>query len=205
MITQKTLRLAISILVLTACSTASTQQQSNVKSEHETPAPQNSLSNNNPTDNLSVAYARASLRLAKAELAETREQNQRVKNSVTEYDFKRLLLQVRFAEQNLSYAEHGADYSQSIVQHIALQSQLADFDLETAESLRSKDESLITDVQLERLRSYAEACRLRMKMTSDPVSTLSLVDHLHWETHRLSEEILQLNRRIARLEELANR
>ncbi|QEG34761.1 hypothetical protein [Bythopirellula goksoeyrii] len=205
MFTHKTLLLASSIIVLAICSTASTQQQGNNTVERGSASPQGSPSQNIPEDNLSVAYARACLRLAKAEVAEAREQNRLVSKSVTDYDISRLLLQVRFAELNLSHAEHGADYSQSILQHIALQSELANFDLKIAESLRSKNENLITDVELERLRSYAEVCRLRMKMTSDPVSTLSLVDHLHWETHRLYEEILQLDRRIARLEEIMNR
>ncbi|QEG35967.1 hypothetical protein [Bythopirellula goksoeyrii] len=205
MFTHKTFVLSISIIVLAICSTASTQQQSDETVDRVSPAPYNSPSENMPEDNLSVAYARACLRLAKAELAEAREQNRMVKKSVTDYDITRLIMQVRLAEQNLSHAEQGSDFSQSIKGHVELQSQLADYDLKAAEELRNKNERLITDAQIERLRSYAEVCRLRMKLTCDPVSALALVDHLHWETHRLSEEVLQLNRRIARLEESTNR
>ncbi|TWU17456.1 hypothetical protein [Bythopirellula polymerisocia] len=205
MFTHKTFVLSISIIVLAICSTASTQQQSDETVDRVSPAPYNSPSENMPEDNLSVAYARACLRLANAELAEAREQNRLVNKSVADYDIKRMLLQVRFAEQNLSHSEQGADFSQSILGHVTLQSQLANHDLKAAEELRNKNENLITDAQLERLRSYAEVCRLRTELTSDPVSTLTLVDHLHWETHRLSEEVLQLDRRIARLEETTNR
>ena len=154
---------------------------------------------------LSVEYARACLKLAEIELAEAVEQNRRSKNSVADYDLERLRLHVRFAQQNLSYAEQGADHSQSIIGHIEMQSRLAELNLRTAEDLRQVGTSPITDLQLERLRSYSDVCRLRLELIRDPVSALKIVDHLHWETHRLSEEVLLLNRRVERLEETVMR
>ena len=102
----------------------------------------------NDAAKLSVAYARACLKLAEVELAEAGEQNSRSKNSVSNFDVERLQLHVRFAQQNLSYAEQGADYSQSIIGHIEMQSRLAELDLKTAGELRQKHLSPITDCSL---------------------------------------------------------
>ncbi|TWU28474.1 hypothetical protein [Bythopirellula polymerisocia] len=111
MFIQKTLRISIALVVLAMCSTATTQQQGDDSGDSVSPAPRNSPSENMPEDNLSIAYARTCLRLAKAELAEAREQNRLVNKSVADYDIKRMLLQVRFAEQNLSHLEQGADFN----------------------------------------------------------------------------------------------
>jgi hypothetical protein len=151
-------------------------------------------------DTLSVDYARACLRLAEAELAEAREQNIRVENSVTAYDLKRLQLHVRSAKQNVSFAEQDADASHSVLGHIELQARLSEWDLKSAETLRKQKGDAISETQLERLRSYAVVCRLRMELARNHVGTLQLFDHLHWETHRLNEEMLLLNRRVERLE-----
>jgi hypothetical protein len=169
-----------------------------------TPAQERTLLENGNAK-LSVAYARACLKLAEAELDEAEEQNRRSKKSVTDYDLKRLQLHVRFAQQNFSIAEQGGDYGQSIVGYIKMQSHLAELDLKTSEELHQKYASPATEVQLERIRRYAEVCRLRLELIRDPVSALEIVDHLHWETHRLSEEMLLLNRRVERLEETAMR
>jgi len=170
-----------------------------------TPAQEDTLPETGNADKLSVAYVRACLKLAEAELEEAEEQNRRSKKSVTDYDLKRLQLHVRFAQQNLSIAEQGADYGQLIVGHIEMQSHLAELDLKTSEELHQKNTSPVTGMQLERIRRYAEVCRLRLQLIRDPVSALEIVDHLHWETHRLSEEMLLLNRRVERLEETAMR
>ena len=169
------------------------------------PAKENDRSPGESGDRLSVEYARACLKLAEADLAEARQQNQRVKNSVAEYDIERLELHRQFAEQRFSLARQGADYSESIRKYIDLQARLADFDLKTAKELRERQLAPITDAQLERLAAYAEVCRLRSELSQSPASPLELVEHLHWETHRLSEEILLLNRRIEQLEESTRR
>ena len=147
-----------------------------------------------------IAFADACLKLAESELAEASDLNRRVKNSVSEFDVQRLRLHVDLAKKNLSDAERGVDYSQSITGYMELRAQLAELDLKTAQDLQRDHPSSVTDAQLEKLRRYAEVCRLRVAMSDDPISALSIIDHLHWETHRLSEEVFQLNRRLERLE-----
>ena len=154
-----------------------------------TPAQEDSKKENSDACDLPVAYARACLRLAEA-----REQNRRSKNSVTDYDLERLQLRVRFAQQNHSYAQQGADYSLAIVGQVEMQIELAELDLKAAEEMRRNHPSAIRDLQLERLRSYAEVCRLRLELIRNPVSTWKIVDHLHWETHRWTAyEALRFN------------
>lgn len=167
------------------------------------PAQEHSPTDNAMSGQLSIAYARASLRLAKAELAEAQEENRRYKNSVTQYDIERLRLRLRAAEQNVSYAEQGADASQSILGHVELQSRLAELELRIAQELHQNNVEFFSEPQLERLQAYAELFRLRVELVRHPVSPIDLIEHLHWETHRLSEEILLLSRRIERLEETA--
>ena len=158
-----------------------------------------------PYRELAVEYARAALRLAEAELSEAVQQNAQRPRSVSQYDLERRRLHVQLAEQNLSDAQQGADCGQQIVGYMELQLHLAELDLKSEERLRNKHPELVSDTKLERLRSYTELCRLRLKLHGTQISPLQLVDHLHWETHRLAEEMLLLNRRVENLEEVALR
>lgn len=158
-----------------------------------------------PYTELSVEIARAALRLAEAELFEAVQQNKQFPNSVSEYDLARRGLHVQFARQSLSDAEKGLDQSQQLIGYMKLRSRLADFDVDSTEELRSEHPELVSDARIEKMRSYAELCRLRLEIHSEPINQLQLLDHLHWETHRLSEEILLLNRRIDNLEEVSIR
>lgn len=151
-------------------------------------------------DEQRVAFAAACLKLARAELAEAEDLNQRVAKSVSEFEVERLRRCVALAQNNYSYAQQGVDYSQSIAEYVQARAELAELDLKLAEELKAQHPDDISELELEKLRRYAEVCRLRVALSAEPVSTMSIIDHLHWETHRLSEEILQLNRRLERLE-----
>ena len=158
-----------------------------------------------PYHELAVQYARAALQLAEAELSEALELNHRRPNSVSAYDLERRRLHVLFSKQNLRDAEQGADHSQMIIGYMKLQFRLAELDLESAEKLHSMHPEILSETAIAKLRSYKELCRLRLKIHNEQNDALKLVDHLHWETHRLSEEILLLNRRVESLEEVAVR
>lgn len=147
-----------------------------------------------------VAFAAACLKLAEAELAEAEDLNRRVENAVSEFEVERLKKCVALAQNNYSYAQQGVDYSQSIAEYVQARADLAELDLKMAEEVKAKHPDHISDAELAKLRCYAEVCRLRVALSDEPVSTMSIIDHLHWETHRLSEEVLQLNRRLERLE-----
>ena len=170
-----------------------------------TPAGEQSRAIVDESGDLSVAFARACLDLAEADYAAAVAQNQLAKNAVADFDVARLQMQVEAARQNLADVQRGADYGRSIARHIELQAKLAELDLTTMKKLAATGAVQIADVQLDRLRRYAEVCKLRAELARNQTSPLSVMDHLHWETHRLSEEILLLARRVERLEEVALR
>ena len=114
-------------------------------------------------------------------------------------------MHAELARQRLALAERGFDFGELIKLHIEMQARLAEHDLESARQLRETTGDRVTDLQLERLASYAELCRLRVSLSQSQSGRLDLIEHLHWETHRLNEEVLLLNRRVERLEETALR
>lgn len=148
-------------------------------------------------------YARACLRLARAEMAAATEQDRRAPGTISPYDLQRLTWHVRFAEQNLSYAHQGADESQVLAGYLELRARLAELDLRAAETLHDANPSTITPAQLERARSYAEVCRTRLAMAQDPLSPSQQLEHVHWVVQRLSEEVVLLNERVEALEQTA--
>lgn len=152
-------------------------------------------------DVLYVEYARACQRLAEADLAEAVGRNSRTAGAVNALDLQRLQLQVQYAEQLVSAAEHGSDATESIVAQIELQSKLAQLDLQSAQQLHQRQPELMNAAQLAQLQAYAEVCRLRLQLADEPHNNWQLLDqHLHWETHRLSEEVQLLRRQVDQLQ-----
>jgi hypothetical protein len=152
-----------------------------------------------------VAYAEAALKLAEADVAEAEGQNRRVEDSVSEYDLERLRLHMRFAQETLSFIRQGGDYGELTARYADLYARLANLDVVTAEAARLIDPAAVSDDQYERMRRNAEVCRLQVALARYPDGGLFVVDHLHWETHRLTAEVMRLNRRLERLEEVALR
>jgi hypothetical protein len=167
---------------------------------HDSAISQESAARVEGADNQRIAFAAACVKLAEAELAEAEDLNRRVAKAVSEFEILRLKKCVALAENNYSYAQQGVDYSQSIAEYVQARSELAELDLKMAEELKANHPEDISEAELEKLRRYADVCRLRAAISNEPASTNSVIDHLHWETHRLSEEVLQLNRRLERLE-----
>jgi hypothetical protein len=152
-----------------------------------------------------VAYAEASARLAEVELEEAESLNRHAKDSVSEYDLERLRLHKAFALDTASKLRQGWDYGRLNAQYAELHSKLADLDLSMAQELRRKDPAAIPGEKLERLLRNAEVCKIQVALAHQPEGALSIIDHLHRETHRLAAEVLRLNCRIERLEELGQR
>jgi len=152
-----------------------------------------------------LEYAEACLQLADADLAEAESQNQQFKGSVAGYDLKRLRLHRDLLHEIVSQVRNGSDYGKAIAGYATLHARLAELDLEMADAARLQDPTSISDEKYERLRSQAKVKRLQVALAEDLAGGLSIVDHLHWETHRLAAEIVQLNRRVERLEEIGQR
>ena len=151
------------------------------------------------------AYAEANLRLAEADLAEAESQNLAVKNSVSKFDVERLRLHRDFAKETLEFLQNGGDYGELIGRYAELHHRVAKIDLAMAEAVRRESPDSISNARSERMRRSAEVYRLQAELASDPTAAFSIIDHLHWETHRLAAEMMQLNRRLERLEEIGQR
>lgn len=152
-----------------------------------------------------AAYAEANLRLAEADLAEAESQNLAVKNSVSKSDVERLRLHCDFAKETLEFLQNGGDYGELIGRYAELHHRVAKIDLAMAEAVRRESPDSISNARSERMRRSAEVYRLQAELARDPAAALSIIDHLHWETHRLASEIMQLNRRVERLEEIGQK
>lgn len=152
-----------------------------------------------------IDYVEACQKLADADLAVAESESRRVQGSVSEYDLQRLQLRKNLLQKATSLVRQSADFGEIMSLYAEEQSQLANLDLKSAEEARRKNPGSVSDAQLERIRCNAEVCRLRMALAREPVGALSIIDHLHWETHSMMAEIMRLNRRVARLEEIALR
>ena len=57
------------------------------------------------------------------------------------------------------------------------------------------------DFEMAELRLKSEIAKLRLEIWSHPgTNVLSLMDHMHWQLERVSEEVLDLQRRVDKLE-----
>jgi multidrug resistance efflux pump len=149
-----------------------------------------------------TAYAEANLRLAEADLAEAERQNRAVKDSVSKFDVERLRLHCDFAKETVEFLRNGGDYGELLGRYAELHHRMAKFDLAMAEAVRRESPGSASNARLERMRRHAEVYRLQAELAQDPAAAVSIIDHLHWETHRLAAELMQLNRRVERLEEI---
>ncbi len=152
-----------------------------------------------------IEYTEACLKLAEADLAETENQNRQFKRSASEYDLQRLRLHRNLLQNTLSIVRQSGDYGDVIARYAEMHAKLAELDVKLAEESRQKDPASIPDTQYERIRRNAEVYRLQVALIRDPASASSMIDHLHWEAHRLTAEVMLLNRRVERLEEFAQR
>lgn len=150
-------------------------------------------------------YSEACLGLADADLAEAESQNRRFKGSVSAYDLQRLRLHRDLLHEIVSRLRRGGDYGDLITSYAELHAKLAELDLEMAAQARRQNLASVSDEKYERLRRQAAVSRLQVGLAGDPAGALSIIDHLHWETHRLAAEVMQLNRRVERLEEIGQR
>lgn len=159
-------------------------------------------SNDNQRNKAWTEYMEACVKLAAADLAVAESQNRQFKASVSEYDLQRLRLHRDFVQKEMSLVRQGGDYGDVIARYADLSAKLAELDVKSAEEARRKNPGSISDEQYERIRRNADVCRLQVALARDPAGALSIIDHLHWETHRLTAEVMRLNRRVDRLEEI---
>jgi hypothetical protein len=152
-----------------------------------------------------IDYMEANLKLAETDLQLARLSNKRSHGSVSEFDVQRLELQRDYFDHARSLLNQGHDFGDVAAGYAELNAKLAKLDLESAEKSSQIQPGSISAALLERARHHAEVCRLQAQLARQPAEGSTLGTHLHYETHRLAAEVMQLNRRVSRLEEIALR
>lgn len=74
-------------------------------------------------------------------------------------------------------------------------------DYQRAFKAKAAFDGAYSDLQIRELRLKAEVAQLRLAIWSNPgINLLSLLDHMHWQIERVSEEVLDLQKRVEKLE-----
>ncbi len=147
---------------------------------------------------IAVRYARASLELAKIELKKLVEQNKKVPRAVPAILVERAKMNVKVAEAQLEQAvgPSAAGTANVHIRYAEERVRVAELEFEKAKEARRRNPDAVIELEVERLGLVAETARLRLAMWRDPVYLPSLLDQMQWQLDRLSEEIIELNKRV---------
>ncbi len=151
-----------------------------------------------PEEPVAVRYARASLELAKIELKKLEEQNKKVPRVIPAIIVARAKMNIKVAEAQVEQAigPSAAGTANAHIHYAEERVKVAELEFEKAREARQKNPDAVIDLEVERLGLVAETARLRLAMWRDPVYLPSLLDQMQWELDRLSEEVLELNKRV---------
>ena len=153
----------------------------------------------NPAEEpVSVRYARASLELARIELQKHLEQEKKAPRIIPAIVIERTRMNVKVAETQLEQALQPATGGTIHVQvrYAEERAKIAELEYEQAKKARLHNPNAVLELEVERLGLVAETARLRLAMWRDPVYLPSLLDQMQWQLDRLSEEIIDLNKRL---------
>ena len=156
----------------------------------------------NKSDNLAADYAQACLELAEIEVKRAESMNRRVPNIVPHLRLEGLKRNVQLAQHQLRVAESYNNDVTNLVQ-LAFCEATAKDALERyriAERARNQDPKAVSAFELESLRLKAKTTNLRYRMWKERSYVPSMVDQMQWQINRLTEQIVELNDRIAALE-----
>lgn len=149
-----------------------------------------------------LEYARTQLALAKVEFEEANDSNTHVPGTISLVTLNRLRGNVTAAEELVALAQEyrSGDIASTQLCYAQSKARVAELDYSLAKQQRQRSPESITRYRLERLRLTAELTRLRLEMWQEPKHIPSLIDEMQWQIDRLGEEVLDLHRRLERLE-----
>ena len=148
-----------------------------------------------------VQYHDVLVQIAEVDLQIANESNRKSPGSFPGQTIQRLQTNVDVARKLHERATLGyGDMPEAHVLYAEARAQLSENNYRSAIKARELDPNSVSELKLEKIRLAAELARLRLEMWKHPDSLSSLVDHMQWEIDQLSQEILELHRRIERLE-----
>ncbi len=154
------------------------------------------------SDSIAIEYAEACLELAKVELARAESLNRRVPNIVPRIRMDGLKRGVQLAQEQVRVAQSFGNIVNNPVQLAFCETVAKDAQQRytIAEQTRSQDPEAVSALELESLRLKAKTTNLRYRMWKERPYVPSMVEQMQWQINRLTEQIVELNDRLATLE-----
>ncbi len=151
-------------------------------------------------EQLSVKYARASLKLAQVELKQALEMNATFPN-LAGFVVERLRANARAAEDQLQLAlKPGKSLEEVQLRYAESRAEGAQLRYEVAKKLKQKNPDAVPNLELQRLRLTAQVAKLRSEMWRRGEYQPAFSYQSQWQIDMLSDEIIELRKRIERLE-----
>ncbi len=148
--------------------------------------------------------AEAHLELAEVQLEIRLDANKRAPNAFTAKEIDRSRGHVEVAREQLRLAMMASDGDAADL-HVSYAQSEANVTggiYQRALKATEADPSAFSQLKLRELRLEAEVAQLRLAIWSNPgTSTLSIIDHMHWQIEQISEEVVDLQERVGRLSE----
>ena len=182
--------LSVAALVCVVCSTVLPGVARDQTSEDPTPA-------------LTRQYAESYLKLAELQLHIRRDANRKLPNLFSTAEIERYEMNVKVAKEQLRLViGYRGDAIELHLNYAQGKASVAEADYQRA--LKAQDTltpPIYGELQIKEFQLKAEVARLRLAVWSNPgTSVLSLLDHVHWQIERVSEEVLDLQKRVDKLD-----
>lgn len=152
-------------------------------------------------DKIRERHAALCLELAEIQLEKRLELNRRMPDLFTEEELRRYRMNVNVAKRHLVAVHRDGDALEIHLQHAREQADVAQAKYRDAMKAVEKMPNVYSKYEMAEFRLQAEIAKLRMEIFEHPENNvLSMMDHVHWQLERVSEEVLELQRRIDKLE-----
>lgn len=151
---------------------------------------------------LARSFGEANLELAEVELEIRLTANERAPGAFTQRQIDRSRMKVEMTKEQLRLATivPKGDATQLHLRHAELEAGLAAGIYERALKANKDRPGVYNELQIKRLRLKAEVTQLRLAIWLNPgTNTLSILDHMHWQIERMSEELVELQDRVDKL------
>jgi hypothetical protein len=147
-----------------------------------------------------VRYAQSYLDLTKHELKVA----EQIKQSISAHSLEQKRSDVKVAEEQLRVVSSPVGETETTPIRLRFAEEDAKHarnDYMKAVAAQKGNKAAFTDSQVETFRLKAEVAKHRLNVMSNPAHMMSLLDHMHWEINRLSEDLLALQSQVEELKE----
>lgn len=156
-----------------------------------------------PGTELMRRYAEKYLKLTEVQLELRLEANRKSPKVYPANEISRYRMNVEVARERLRLVT--APDSDTIELHFKYaqeKAKVAEELYQNALKAKAKSPSAFSELKIRELQLKAEVAQLRLDIWSSPgADVLSILDHMHWQIERVSEEVLDLQRRVDKLSE----